>query len=341
MSDRTPQDPQDGDRLAAQRFLRQVIDLNPSFIFAKDRAGRFTLVNQAVADNYGTTVEELIGKTDADFNPDAAQVEHFRRDDLEVMDSRREKVVPAEVITDSTGQRRWLHTIKRPIIGPDGRADQVLGVSTDITDVRRLEEQLAQAQKMEAVGRLAGGVAHDFNNLLTVVLGSVDMLLDTLEPGHPGEAHAEEVRRAGERAAMLTRQLLAFSRRQLLQPGVLDLNRIVADGAGQAAWPVGQATSSPMFRCWQAGVSAAAHQSKVSASSSSQFRALPPAHTATRGAPSGMSAMSRSATAPNSSARYSSSRPSSARRATCGSTGSRPRSGMPIVPATSSACDGP
>ncbi len=240
MSDRTPPDPQDEDRLAAQRFLRQVIDLNPSFIFAKDRAGRFTLVNQAVADNYGTTVEELIGKTDADFNPDAAQVEHFRSDDLEVMDTRREKVVPAEVITDSTGQRRWLHTIKRPIIGPDGRADQVLGVSTDITDVRRLEDQLAQAQKMEAVGRLAGGVAHDFNNLLTVVLGSVDMLLDTLEPGHPGQPHAEEIRRAGERAAMLTRQLLAFSRRQLLQPEVLDLNRIVADGARMLRHLIGE-----------------------------------------------------------------------------------------------------
>jgi two-component system cell cycle sensor histidine kinase/response regulator CckA len=241
MSDRSSQDPQDEDELVAQRrFLRQVIDLNPSFIFAKDRAGRFTLVNQAVADNYGTTVEELVGKTDADFNSDAAQVEHFRRDDLEVMDTRREKVVPEEVITDSTGQKRWLHTIKRPIVGPDGRADQVLGVSTDITALRRLEEQLAHAQKMEAVGRLAGGVAHDFNNLLTVILGSVDMLLDTLEPGHPGEAPAEEVRRAGERAAMLTRQLLAFSRRQLLQPGVLDLNRIVTDGARMLRHLIGE-----------------------------------------------------------------------------------------------------
>jgi PAS domain S-box-containing protein len=241
MSDRVPRDLQDESELSAQRrFLRQIIDLNPSFIFAKDREGRFTLVNQAVADSYGTTVEELIGKTDADFNPDAEQVEHFRRDDLEVMDTRREKVVPGEVITDSTGQKRWLHTIKRPIIGPDGRADQVLGVSTDITDVRRLEEQLAHAQKMEAVGRLAGGVAHDFNNLLTVVLGSVDMLLDLLEPGHPGEAHAEEIRRAGERAAMLTRQLLAFSRRQLLQPGVLDLNRIVSDGARMLRHLIGE-----------------------------------------------------------------------------------------------------
>jgi len=76
--------------LAKERaFLREVIDINPNFIFAKDRAGRFTLVNQAVAEAYGTTVERLIGKTDADFNPDAAEVARFRRDDLDVIEGKR------------------------------------------------------------------------------------------------------------------------------------------------------------------------------------------------------------------------------------------------------------
>ena len=104
----------------------------------------------------------------------------------------------------------------------------LLGTVVDMTERRRLEEQLLQSQKMEAVGRLAGGIAHDFNNLLTAVSGYSELLLRELPEGDPRREFAEEIRKAGGRAAALTHQLLAFSRRQVLEPRVLDLNAVIS-----------------------------------------------------------------------------------------------------------------
>jgi len=102
-----------------------------------------------------------------------------------------------------------------------------LAVLMDVTSRRQLEEQLRQAQKMEAVGMLAGGVAHDFNNLLTIITGYSQLILNSLNPNDPNHHSAEQIMKAGERAAALTSQLLAFSRRQVLQPRVLDLNKLI------------------------------------------------------------------------------------------------------------------
>ena len=117
-------------------------------------------------------------------------------------------------------------TATRAVI--DGR-DCNVGFFSDVTERRQLEKQLIQAQKMEAVGRLSGGVAHDFNNLLTIIDGYSDLVLEGMSSGDPLARHVEEIKKAGARAASLTRQLLAFGRRQVLAPQVLDVNASVAD----------------------------------------------------------------------------------------------------------------
>ena len=127
------------------------------------------------------------------------------------------------------GTVRWIRSRAFPIRDETENVYRVAGVSRDITEYRRLEEQFRQSQKMEAVGRLAGGLAHDFNNMLSVVLSYTSLVLDELDENAPIRSDIMEVRRAGERAADLTRQLLAFSRQQMVQPQVLDLRKVVFD----------------------------------------------------------------------------------------------------------------
>jgi len=116
----------------------------------------------------------------------------------------------------------------QPMQDADGTIQGVIGVALDVTERERLTDQLRQSQKMQAVGELAGGVAHDFNNLLMVVKGHAQILLDRIPDASPLRLSAEQVEKAADRAASLTRQLLAFSRKQVLQPRVLDMNEVVA-----------------------------------------------------------------------------------------------------------------
>ncbi len=164
-------------------FLRQVIDTNPDFIFAKDRDGRFTLVNEAVAECYGTTVDELIGKSDADFNVNLEEVEFFRQKDLEVMESLQERFIPEEQITDSRGQTRWLQTVKRPILDDQGRAIMVLGAATDITERKRMEEILLQRERDLSVAlQERERISQDLHDGILQALYAVGLGLEGCKP---------------------------------------------------------------------------------------------------------------------------------------------------------------
>lgn len=221
---------------AQEAFFRRVIDVNPNFIFAKDREGRFILVNEAVAEVYGTTVKEIIGKTDADFNKNLQEIRHFRNVDLEVLDSLSEKFIPEEKITDAKGNVRYLQTVKRPILGEDGRASAVLGVSTDISERKKAEEerrqlvlQMQHAQKLESLGVLAGGIAHDFNNLLMGIIGNAGLALSELCEEETAVKRVENIRLAARRAAELTNQLLAYSGKGQFIISPVDLTGLVRE----------------------------------------------------------------------------------------------------------------
>jgi PAS domain S-box-containing protein len=127
------------------------------------------------------------------------------------------------------GTVRWLSGAGRIHRNGHGVPVRGVGISLDVTERRTLEAQYQQAQKMEAIGRLAGGVAHDFNNLLTAILGYCELLLADLDPGDPRQTDIGEIQKAGMSAAGLTRQLLAFSRKEIIEPTLLDLNVVVAE----------------------------------------------------------------------------------------------------------------
>ncbi|HVS64475.1 MAG TPA: ATP-binding protein [Thermoanaerobaculia bacterium] len=145
----------------------------------------------------------------------------------EAIESRRTYQLEVR-LRRADGSAIWVRDVMSVLV-EDGEVAEVIGVMIDVTASRQLEEQLREADRIESLGRLAGGVAHDFNNLLTAINGYADLLLDRIGEDGPGARELNEIRRAGERAATLTGQLLAFGRRQVLRPKVLDLNRVVTD----------------------------------------------------------------------------------------------------------------
>jgi two-component system cell cycle sensor histidine kinase/response regulator CckA len=196
-------------------------------IYRSSLEGQFLDVNPALIGmlGYNDALEVLALDPKKDVFVDPAEyarlVDEFRRtgrmDGFEVRWKRKD------------GHTITVRISGRAVAGGDEPSDVLEAIAEDITERRVLEDQFRQSQKMEAVGRLAGGIAHDFNNLLMVVSGYTEVLLQHLSPGHPLHAKAEAIQQASDRATTLTRQLLAFSRKQLLELKVIDVNAIVAD----------------------------------------------------------------------------------------------------------------
>jgi PAS domain S-box-containing protein len=202
-------------------LLRAVVEGTADAVFVKDLEGRYIFVNGAAAACFGRSGEEVIGRTLYELVP---------REMADALTQHDRSVSGGEPVTweaDGPGPdgvvRRYLMT-KAPFRSVAGDVVGITTLARDVTEMRRLEEEYRQAQKMEAIGRLAGGIAHDFNNLLTVILGYADELTS----GDTGGAGAAEaVRDAAHRAAELTSQLLAFSRKQVLQPQPTDPNALI------------------------------------------------------------------------------------------------------------------
>ncbi|MBS4028471.1 MAG: PAS domain S-box protein [Ignavibacteriales bacterium] len=351
------------EELSRQRlFLRQVIDLIPNFVFAKDKEGRITLANQAVADLRGITVQNLLGKKELEFNIHKEEIEQFDRSDEEVFTNREEVFVREESVTDSHGKVHWVQTTKRPIFSSDGKVEQVLGVATDITerkiseeklaesemrfrtlfdemmdgvyrsthagrfvevnpsmvrmfgyesreemlnvDIRKelyfaeedreshfldtgtekveifrmrrkdgseiwvedhgryvhdeqgnvifhegvlrdvterkkLEEQLRQSQKMESIGVLAGGIAHDFNNLLGIIGGYASLLERRRNDPEKFSQNIEAINTAVTRGAGLVKQMLTFARKANIQLESVNVTALLEElvKMGQQTFP--------------------------------------------------------------------------------------------------------
>ena len=211
----------------ARERLGRFLDELPAVALLKDAEGRYLFVNRALREDF--EARDWVGRKASEVRSPAvaARIEEEDREAL-----RRGEVLQEVIFRDAQGRKRWYHQRKFVLGGPG----PVLlgGLALDVTELRQeeerrrvLEERLRQMERLEGLGRLAGGIAHDFNNLLTPILGYADLLQERLEPGDPLGALLVPLRAAAERAAELTRQLVAFSGKQTLRLAPLALDQVV------------------------------------------------------------------------------------------------------------------
>ena len=211
-----------------RRLLQTVFDTVPHWLFVKDVNARFLMVNSHYAESLQMKAEEFIGKTygEVDRQSNPREIAISDEMDQKVIASHTPQEVIANVL-DFEGNLRRRHVTKLPLEDEQGRVMGVVGTSEDITEREQTEAVLRQAQKMEAVGQLTGGVAHDFNNILQIISGYSQMARKAPELSEKTADNLDKVLQAAGRASGLTQQLLAFSRQSVLQATTLDLNNLI------------------------------------------------------------------------------------------------------------------
>ena len=214
---------------ASEAAFRGLFESAPDAIVLVNEDGRITLVNAHAESIFGYARKELIGKPVEMLLPERFRERHIgHRTAFQANPTIRRMGVGIELFAlRKDGVEIPVEVTLSPL--RTNEHTEILSIIRDVSERKQLELQLSQSQKMEAIGRLAGGVAHDFNNHLGVIIGYSELLLDRLPPGDPLRKSATMIREAGQRSASLTRQLLAFSRRQIFEPKVLDLNAVVSD----------------------------------------------------------------------------------------------------------------
>ena len=205
----------------SEAHLRSIMDNAPVAIFLKDTYGRILAANKTHLNRRGIKVEQVVNSTTYNYNPKPIADEITTQERM-VMKAREPRAF--EVTRNlRTGIERDLMVVRFPIIDNDDEVIGVGGISIDVTDRTVMERKLIQAQKMEVIGQLTGGVAHDFNNLLQVIETNLELARTEIARGNAVDDLLEGALRAGRRGAKLTQQLLAFSRKQMLRPERLDL----------------------------------------------------------------------------------------------------------------------
>jgi two-component system cell cycle sensor histidine kinase/response regulator CckA len=213
----------------SQQKYRDLVENAGSIILRWDTSGVITFINDYGQRFLGYSEEDLLGKSvigtivpdrDSSGRDLVAMIEGITSNPDEYTYNENENVT-------KDGRSIWVSWSNKPVYNEVGQLVGILSIGTDITERKKLEQQLFQAQKMEAVGQLAGGIAHDFNNMLMVINGYCELLLDDLDERNDLRRDIEQIKGTASRAAALTRQLLAFGRRQVVQPKVVDLNKLL------------------------------------------------------------------------------------------------------------------